>query len=96
MGLKFSCTQAEFVPGKFPFVVVRQLGGVYKRVAVAISALNDLPANLISGFLGDKERNVNFKDLIYYLCDSQSSKKNVWQNLCNSNHVNVECFTAVI
>lgn len=49
-----SCTEAEFVPGKFPLVVVRQLGGVNKGVVVPVGALDDLPADLVSGFLGEE------------------------------------------
>lgn len=44
-------TEAEFVSGKLPLLVVWQLGGVNKGVVVAIGAFNDLPANLIFGFL---------------------------------------------
>lgn len=49
-------TKAKFVSGKLPLVVVQQLGGVNKGVVVSICALNDLPANLIFGFLREVER----------------------------------------
>lgn len=52
------CTEAEFVSGKLPLLVVRQLGWVNKGVVVPISALNDLPANLIFGFLVEEEHQV--------------------------------------
>lgn len=53
-----SHTKAEFVSGKLPLVVVRQLGGVNKGVVVAVGALNDLPANLVFGFLRRVETNL--------------------------------------
>lgn len=47
-------TEAEFVSGKLPLVVVRQLGGVNKDVVVSVGALNDLPTNLIFWFLREE------------------------------------------
>ncbi len=50
-----SRTKAQFVSGKLPLAVVRQLGGVYKGVVVSVGALDDLPANFIFGFLREEE-----------------------------------------
>lgn len=47
-------TEAELVSGKLPLVVVRQLGGINKGVVVSISALNDLPPDLVFGFLREE------------------------------------------
>lgn len=47
-------TEAELVSGKLPLVVVRQLGGVNEGVVVSISALNDLPPDLVFGFLREE------------------------------------------
>lgn len=44
-------TKPELVSGKLPLEVVWQLGGVNKCVVISFSALDDLPTNLIFGFL---------------------------------------------
>lgn len=44
-------TELQFVSWKLPLVIVRQLSGVNECVVVSISGLNDLPADLVSGFL---------------------------------------------
>ena len=50
-----SCrTEAKFVSRKLPLVVVGQLGRVDEGVVVSVGALDDLPANLVSGFLREE------------------------------------------
>lgn len=47
-------TEAKFVSRKLPLVVVRQLGRVNEGVVVSVGALDDLPANLVFGFLREE------------------------------------------
>lgn len=51
MSCKMCFTESELVSGKLPLIVVWQLGGVNKCVIIPHSAFNDLPTNLILGFL---------------------------------------------
>lgn len=46
-----SLTKLQVVAGKLPLLVVGQLGGVNEGVAVALVALDDLPAHLVLGLL---------------------------------------------
>jgi len=48
-------TESKFLSRKLPLLVVRQLAGVDEGVAVPVGALDDLPANLIFGFLRKEE-----------------------------------------
>lgn len=53
-------TQFQFVPWKLPLLVVRQLCRVYEGVVVSVGGFDDLPADLISGFLSTDERLQSF------------------------------------
>jgi hypothetical protein len=44
-------TESQLVSGKLPLVVIRQLGGVNIHIVVAMDALDDLPLDLVFGFL---------------------------------------------
>jgi len=47
-------TEPQFVSRKLPLVIVRQLGRVNEGIVIPISALNDLPANLVFRFLAEE------------------------------------------
>lgn len=51
-------TELQFVSRKLPLVVVRQLSGVDECVVVSIPRLDDLPADLIPGFLETRKKPV--------------------------------------
>lgn len=53
-------TELQFVSWKLPLVIVRQLRGVNECVVVSISGLNDLPADLVSGFLWTRKEPLVF------------------------------------
>lgn len=47
-------TKLQVVSGELPLLIVGQLGGVDEGVAVALVALDDLPAHLVLGLLQRK------------------------------------------